>query len=397
VSGTILHADADAFFASVEQRDAPRLRGRPVIVGGGVVMAASYEARAFGVHGGMSGPRARRLCPDAVVVEPRFDAYIAASRAPFAVFERTAPLVEGVSMEDAFLDVRGLERIAGPPVAIAARLRRDVRAEVGLAVTVGVASTKVAAKVASCSAKPDGLLVLPAGGELEFLHPLPLERLWGVGAATAAKLRGRGLTTIGDVARVGENALVELLGKAAGRHIGAIARNEDRQPVRARGRRRSFGSQFAAELHGPGETDAALVAVVERVARRMRASGRIGRTVVLRLRFGDFSTRVSRSRTLPEATAATATILAAARSLLAAAAPLIEREGLTLVGVSVSNLEHAADQLALPFAGASVDATVDDVRDRFGSAAITRAALLGGEERLAPWLQPGDEPGELRH
>jgi DNA polymerase-4 len=393
VSGTILHADADAFFAAVEQRDDRRLRGRPVIVGGGVVMAASYEARAFGVRGGMSGPRARRLCPDAVVVEPRFDAYVEASRALFGVFARTAPLVEGVSLEEAFLDVRGLERIAGSPEWIAARLRREVRAAVGLAVTVGAASSKVVAKVASRTAKPDGLLVVPAGGELEFLHPLPLERLWGVGPATARKLRRRGLVTVGDVARLTENELVGLLGRNAGRHLHAIARGEDPRPVRPRGRRRSFGSQFAGELRGAAETDAALAAVVERVTRRMRASGRIGRTVVLRLRFGDYATRASRSRTLVEPTASTAAILAAARALLASATPLIERDGLTLVGVSVLGLEDDADQLVLPVDGAgggSLDAALNVVRDRFGSDAITRATLLGREERLAPWVGPGD-------
>ena len=393
---TILHADADAFFASVEQRDDARLRGRPVIVGEGVVMAASYEARAFGVRGGMSGPRARGLCPEAVFVPPRFDAYVAASRALFCVFRRTAPLVEGVSLEEAFLDVRGLERIAGSPEWIAARLRREVRGEVGLAVTVGVASSKVVAKVASRCAKPDGLLVVPAGGEAEFLRPLPLERLSGVGPATGRKLRGRGLETIGDVVALGENEVVGLLGKAAGRHVHAIACGVDDRPVRPRGRRRSFGSQHAAELRSAAEADAALAAVVERVARRMRASGRVGRTVVLRLRFGDYATRASRSRTLPEATSSTPAILTVARSLLASAAPLMERDGLTLVGVSVANLEDDADQLALPLgdaAAGSLDSALDGVRDRFGTAAITRATLLGRDERL----QPGDGPGERPH
>jgi DNA polymerase-4 len=239
---------------------------------------------------------------------------------------------------------------------------------------------------------------VPAGVELEFLHPLPLERLWGVGPATARKLRSRGLATVGDVARLSENEVVELLGRTAGRHVHAIARGEDPRPVRPRGRRRSFGSQYAGELRRPAEADAALAAVVERVTRRMRASGRIGRTVVLRLRFGDYETRASRSRTLAEPTSSTAAILAAARALLASAAPLVERDGLTLVGVSVAGLEDDADQLALPVGGAgSLDAALDGVRDRFGSEAITRATLLGRDERLAPWLGPGDGPGELRH
>ena len=191
---TILHADVDAFYASVEQRDDPRLRGCPVIVGAGVVLAASYEAKAYGVRTAMSGTLARRLCPDAVVVSPRMDAYAAASKALYQVFDQTTPLVEGLSIDEAFLDVRGLRRLAGTPVEIANRLRREVRVRVGLPITVGVARTKFLAKVASGVAKPDGLLVVPPERELAFLHPLPVERLWGVGPVTAAKLRRRGVT-----------------------------------------------------------------------------------------------------------------------------------------------------------------------------------------------------------
>src|ERR671936_2559600 len=195
---TILHADVDAFFAAVEQRDDPRLRGRPVIVGAWVVLAASYEAKAHGVRTAMSVARARRLCPGAIVVEPRMAAYAEASRGLYAVFDDTSPLVEGLSIDEAFLDVRGMERIAGTPVEIATRLRREVRERVGIPVTVGIARTKFLAKVASAVAKPDGLLVVPPEGELAFLHPLPVERLWGVGAVTAGKLRERGLTTGGE-------------------------------------------------------------------------------------------------------------------------------------------------------------------------------------------------------
>src|SRR2546423_11432333 len=193
---TILHADLDAFFAAVEQRDDPSLRGRPVIVGGGVVLSASYEARAFGVHSAMGGAQARRMCPHAIVVEPRMTAYSEASRAVFDVFDDTTPLVEGLSIDEAFLDVGGLRRIAGTPAEIAARLRVQVLERVGLRITVGVARTKFLAKVASGVAKPDGLLVVPPDGELTFLHPLPVERLWGVGPVTSEKLRGRGLTTV---------------------------------------------------------------------------------------------------------------------------------------------------------------------------------------------------------
>src|SRR6188472_3587562 len=197
---TILHADVDSFFASVEQRDDPTLRGRPVIVGAGVVLAASYEAKAYGVRTAMGGRQARRLCPDAVVVSPRMSAYSDASKALFRVFENATPVVEGLSIDEAFLDVRGMRRLAGTPTDIAVRLRRDARAQVGLPITVGVARTKFLAKVASGVAKPDGLLVVPPDRELSFLHPLPVERLWGVGAVTAGKLRSRGIRTVGEVA-----------------------------------------------------------------------------------------------------------------------------------------------------------------------------------------------------
>src|SRR3954468_11821394 len=218
----ILHADLDAFFASVEQRDDPRLRGRPVIVGAGVVLACSYEAKACGVHSAMGGAQARRLCPDAAVVPPRMTAYSEASKAVFEVFRDTSPVVEGLSIDEAFLDVRGMRRIAGTPVEIAARLRRRVREEVGLPITVGVARTKHLAKVASAVAKPDGLLVVPPDRELAFLHPLPVERLWGVGPATARKLRERRIFTVGQLASHPEPALVSILGAAAARHLQAL-------------------------------------------------------------------------------------------------------------------------------------------------------------------------------
>ena len=215
MEGTILHADADSFFAAVEQRDDPRLRGRPTIVGPGVVMAASYEAKAYGIHGGMGAGKARRLCPDAVFVAPRFEAYSEAGHALFEVFRDTSPVVEGLSIEEAFLDVRGLEHISGSPGDIARRLRRRVRAEVGLPVSVGVARTKILAKMASRQAKPDGLLVVELERELEFLHPIPVAKLWGVGASTAAKLHGRGIMTVGQMALVPQEALMAILGRAS--------------------------------------------------------------------------------------------------------------------------------------------------------------------------------------
>src|SRR6201990_1781962 len=215
----VLHADADAFFASVEQRDDPRLRGRPVIVGGGVVLAASYEAKAYGIRTAMGGGQARRLCPKAIVVPPRMSAYSEASKAVFQVFESTAPEVEALSIDEAFLDVRGLEHISGTPVEIAGRLRAEVRRQVGLPLTVGIARTKFLAKVASRVAKPDGLLEVPPDRELEFLHALPVELLWGVADVTAGKLHRLGIDNVRDVARLDEGVLVSILGQASGRHI----------------------------------------------------------------------------------------------------------------------------------------------------------------------------------
>jgi DNA polymerase-4 len=390
---TILHADLDAFYASVEQRDDPRLRGRPVIVGAGVVLAASYEAKAYGIRTAMGGAKARRLCPHAVVVKPRMSAYSEASKAVYEVFDDTTPLVEGLSIDEAFLDVRGLERISGTPPEIAVRLRDAVLERVGLPITVGVARTKFLAKVASGVAKPEGVLVVPPHRELAFLHPLAVERLWGVGAVTAEKLHERGIRTVGQVARLGEATLVSLLGRASGRHLYALAHNRDPRPVQTGRRRGSIGSQCALgrSRRSADSIDTVLVGLVDRVTRRMRKAGRVGRTVVLRLRFGDFS-RATRSHTLPRATAHTHTILSTARGLLAGAMPVIEREGLTLVGVAVANLDDdRAVQLALPFdsySGDALDAVLDEVRARFGVNAVTRAVLLGRDLGLTVPLLP---------
>jgi DNA polymerase-4 len=394
VSGTtILHADLDAFYASVEQRDRPDLRGRPVIVGGGVVLAASYEAKAFGVRTAMGGAQARRMCPEAVVVEPRMSAYSEASTAVFEVFADTTPLVEGLSIDEAFLDVGGLARLAGTPTAIAHRLRREVLERVGLRITVGVARTKFLAKVASAVAKPDGLLVVPPESELEFLHPLPVGRLWGVGPVTARKLLDRGLSTVGEVAGLEERTLVSILGPHAGRHLHALSHNRDPRPVRVGRRRSSIGSQRALGRrdHAPEDLDVTLVALVDRVARRMRAAGRVGRTVTLRLRLADFS-RATRSHTLAAATAHTPTLLAAARGLLGGAVALIEQQGITLIGVAVGNLDDdGAVQLALPFdrrSGGELDAALDGVHHRFGAGAVTRAVLLGRDQGASVPLLP---------
>jgi DNA polymerase-4 len=387
----ILHADLDSFYASVEQRDNPRLRGRPVIVGGGVVLAASYEAKAFGVRTPMGSRQWRALCPQAIVVRPRMDAYSEASKAVFAVFRDTTPLVEGLSIDEAFLDVGGLHAIAGTPAEIAFRLRARVLDEVGLPITVGVARTKFLAKVASGVAKPDGLLVVPPERELTFLHALPVERLWGVGAVTAAKLHDRGIFTVGEVAALPGPTLVSMLGRASGRHLHALAHNRDPRPVQVGKRRGSIGSQRALGWRpkSAGEVDATLVGLVDRVTRRMRTAGRIGRTVVLRLRFDD-STRATRSHTLLRPTAQTETILAAARSLLHGAAPLIAAQGITLVGITVANLDNeGALQLPLPFdALGALDAALDEVRERYGSTAVTRAVLLGRDPGLTVPLLP---------
>jgi DNA polymerase IV len=390
---TILHADVDAFYASVEQRDDPGLRGRPVIVGGGVVLAASYEAQAYGIHTPMGGSRARRLCPQAIVVPPRMSAYSDASKALFEVFDDTTPLVEGLSIDEAFLDVGGLRRLSGSPGQIADGLRREVRERVGLPITVGVARTKFLAKVASGVAKPDGLLVVPPHRELAFLHPLPVERLWGVGAVTARKLHDQGITTVGQVARLAEGRLVSMLGRASGRHLHALAHNHDLRPVEVRRRRRSMGAQRALGRtpKTPEGLDAVLVGLVDKLSRRLRKAHRVCRTVILRLRFDDL-TRATRSLTLWEATEQTRTILTAARGLLATALPMIASRGLTLVGVTLTNLTgDDTVQLALPFGRArlaSLDAALDSVKERFGSDAILRAVLLGRNQGPSVPLLP---------
>lgn len=392
----ILHADLDSFYASVEQRDDPSLRGLPVIVGGGVVLAASYEAKAYGVRTAMGGGQARRLCPQVIVVPPRMRAYTEASRAVFEVFRDTTPLVEPVSVDEAFLDVGGLGRVSGTPVQIGARLRERVRLDVGLPITVGIARTKFLAKVASQEAKPDGLLLVEPDRELAFLHPLPVRRLWGVGAKTAEKLRLHGIHTVADVAELSETSLGAMVGPAMGRQLFALAHNIDRRRVVTGVRRRSVGAQRALGRAGntmsAHEIDAVVVNLVDRITRRMRAAGRTGRTVVLRLRFDDFG-RVTRSHTLPRATASTDAVLGAARELVAAAAPLIAERGLTLVGFAVSNIDRdGAAQLELPFGRAAdpiaLDAAVDEVRQRFGNASVTRGVLLGREPGLEMPMLP---------
>jgi DNA polymerase-4 len=386
---SILHADLDSFYASVEQRDDPALRGKPVIVGGGVVLAASYEAKAYGVRTAMGGHQARRLCPQAIVVPPRMAAYSKASADVFEVFRDTTPIVEPLSVDEAFLDVSGLGRVSGTPVQIGARLRARIRDEVGLPITVGIARTKFLAKVASQEGKPDGLLLVPPDRELAFLHPLPVRRLWGVGEKTAEKLRAHGIETVADVADLGESTLSAMVGGAMGRQLYALSHNIDRRRVVTGVRRRSVGAQRALGRRGStmsaAEVDAVVVNLVDRITRRMRHAGRTGRTVVLRLRFDDFG-RVTRSHTMPRATASTDAVLAAARDLVTAAAPVIAERGLTLIGFAVSNIDRdGAQQLELPFGHTdphALDLAVDEVRTRYGNLAVTRGVLLGRDPGL---------------
>jgi DNA polymerase-4 len=393
---TVLHADLDAFYASVEQRDAPRLRGRPVIVGGGVVLAASYEAKARGVRTAMGGRQALELCPDAVVVPPRMDVYSQASKDVFAIFRDTTPLVEGISIDEAFLEVGGLRHIAGTPEQVAVRLRERVRVEVGLPISVGIARTKFLAKVASAVSKPDGLLVVAPDREREFLHPVPVERLWGVGKVTAEKLHRLGIRTVGQLAELEEATAERLLGKASGAHLHALARLRDPRPVDTTRRRGSIGSQRALgrRPRSPDELDLMLTQIVDRLARRLRDGDRACRTVVLRLRFGDFA-KATRSHTVGAPTDRTAVLLAVAQGLLAAALPEIAERGITLIGVSLSQLRRAGDlQPELPIdwgEGVRLDTVLDAVREKFGAASVARAAQLGRDPGWSTPLLPEHE------
>ena len=393
---TVLHADLDAFYASVEQRDAPTLRGRPVIVGGGVVLAASYEAKARGVKTAMGGRRALELCPDAVVVPPRMDAYSQASKDVFAIFRDTTPLVEGLSIDEAFLEVGGLRHIVGTPEQVAVRLRERVRAEVGLPISVGIARTKFLAKVASAVSKPDGLLVVEPDQEKAFLLPLPVERLWGVGKVTAEKLHRLNIHTVGELAELEAATAERLLGRAAGAHLHALSRLRDPRPVDTTRRRGSIGSQRAlgSRPRSFEELDEILTQIVDRLARRLRDGDRMCRTVVLRLRYGDF-TKATRSHTVGSATDRTAIIMAVARDLLVGAHTEIAARGITLTGVSLSHLRRLDDlQPELPIdwdEGARLDIVLDAVRDKFGATSVARAAQLGRDTGWSTPLLPEHE------
>jgi len=383
-TATILHADLDSFYASVEQRDDPTLRGKPIVVGGGVVLAASYEAKAFGVRTAMSGAAARRVCPNLIEVPPRFDAYTDASKAVFDIFGDISPIVEPMSIDEAFIDVAGLWRIAGTPTEIATDLRRRVAVEVGLPISVGVARTKFLAKVASAVSKPDGLLVVEPDGELDFLHPLPVQRLWGVGAVTATKLHERGVHTVADVAAMSPDALVAIVGRSMGHQLHELAHNRDIRRVTTGRRRGSIGSQQALgrQQRSRDEIDVVLWRLVDRVTSRMRRADRVGRTITMRLRFDDL-TRTTRSRSLSDASSATAVIHATAAGILDAAWPLVEARGISLLGISVGNLaDRDAVQLVLPFErceAEQLDTVLDAVHERFGRTALQRATTMRGD------------------
>jgi DNA polymerase-4 len=397
---TILHADLDAFYASVEQLLDPRLRGQPIAVGGGVVLAASYEAKAFGVQGGMAGRRARELCPNLRFVGGHFGEYQRLGDEVIDVLRDFTPLVERISIDEAFLDVSGSVHLFGEPAVIAADIRRRVRTEIGLPLSIGVAGTKHLAKVASQVAKPDGIVVVERGREREFLGPLPVGLLWGVGPVTRAKLANTGIHTIGQLAATSEQSLQRLLGQAAGHKLGSLAANIDPRRIESTRRARSVGAQSALgrRLATPELLRAALGHLSDRVATRMRAGRRAGRTVTVRVRFAGMRS-VTRSLTLPVPVSTTLTLtdLSVELALAALADHPRERE-ISLVAVSVSNLvEEGALQLELPLglgddthrpgtaAGSArwaVDRAIDSVRERFGRTAVGFAGVtlsgLGG-------------------
>lgn len=400
VSGaTILHADLDAFYASVEQLLDPSLRGLPIVVGEGVVLAASYEARAFGISAPMPTSKARRLCPTLKVVSGSFGRYMEFSERVISVFGRFTPDIEQISVDEAFLQVSGSEHLFGSAAQIGAEIRGQVREEIGLAVSVGVATTKFLAKVASQVAKPDGMVVVPAGGELEFLHPLRVEMLWGVGPATATKLHRAGVETIGELAATPVEALTAWLGPGSAHHLSALSHNRDPRPVSRRAKAKSVGSQQALgkELTDLVEIDAVLLSLADRVGRRLRAKGRVGHTISVRVRFPG-PRLVLRSETLDAPIAGTTAIETVACRLVRTAID-DPNEPVTLVAISLSGLtDDASVQMELGLeegdvervgsqaadTGAAVDRQVDEIRRRFGNSAVIRAGLLGRADRDAP-------------
>jgi DNA polymerase-4 len=401
-AATILHADLDAFYASVEQLLDPSLRGKAIAVGGGVVLAASYEARAFGVRGGMPARRARELCPNLRFVAGRFDEYQRLGDAAMQVIADFTPLVERLSIDEAFADVAGCTRLFGPPAEIAQTIRRRVRAELGLPISVGVARTKHLAKIASQAAKPDGLVVVDPATELAFLHKLPVELMWGVGPVAAARLAEIAVHTIGQLAETPAHRLERLLGPALAGRLTALAWNRDPREIRTQHRAKSAGAQSAL---GRKPADARLLQptlrdLADRVGGRLRAKSRPGRTVTVRVRFADLRA-VTRSRTLPAPIAATASLAETAEDLVRGVlSSHPEEKAVSLLAISVSGLdERAVVQLELPLGlvdeprrpgtgrGAArlrADRAVDTIRKRFGREAVGYGAALLGVPRAVP-------------
>jgi len=394
-TATILHADLDAFYASVEQLLDPFLRGKPIAVGGGVVLAASYEAKAFGVSGGMSGRRARELCPQLIFVGGHFKDYQRLGDAAINVLNDFTPLVERISIDEAFADVAGCTHLFGSPAEIATAVRRRVRTDIGLPISIGVARTKHLAKIASQVAKPDGLVVVDPESELRFLHDLPVELMWGIGPATKARLNERGIQTIGQLANMPGWSLQRVVGRAAGEKLTALAWNRDPRHIETRRRAHSAGAQSAlgrkpaqARVFRP-----VLRHLADRIATRLRAKSRPGRTVTVRVRFADLHS-VTRSITLDAPIAATASLAEIAEELVwSALADYPHERIISLLGISVSQLERHWDvQLELPFglddekrrpgskrgmARWTADRAVDKIRDRFGWEAVEYGSALG--------------------
>ncbi|GAA3468110.1 DNA polymerase IV [Nonomuraea roseola] len=383
----ILHVDMDAFFASVELLDRPELRGRPVIVGSpagrGVVLSATYEARQYGVHSAMPMSRARRMCPQAVIIPPSHGKYSEVSKGVMEIFHSITPLVEPIASDEAFLDVAGARRRLGSPADIAARIRAEVLDRFGITCSVGVASSKFVAKLASKQCKPDGLLVVPADKVVDFLHPLPVSALWGVGERTEQALVRLGIRSVGDLARVPLTTLQRELGHAAGTHLAALAWGRDERPVTAHVPDKSIGAEetFAADVDDPEVIKRELLRLSERVAARVRAGGHVGRTVSVKLRRADFST-ITRSRTLREPTDVAQEIYATACELFVAAG--LERVRLRLVGVRMENLKpagSASHQLSLgekETGWREAERAMDKAIRRFGPDAVVPASLVRG-------------------
>ncbi len=401
-AATILHADLDAFYASVEQLIDPDLRGKPIAVGGGVVLAASYEAKAFGVHGGMNGRRARELCPQLIFVGGHFSEYQRLGDAAIAILGDFTPLVERISIDEAFADVAGCTHLFGSPPEIARAIRRRVRDELGLPISVGVARTKHLAKIASQVAKPDGLVVIDPDREREFLHDLPVDLVWGIGPVTQAKLAESGVTTIGQLAAMPGRSLERLVGQAAGEKLTALAHNRDPRKIETRRRAHSVGAQSALG-HKPADVSvyrATLRHLADRVASRLRAKSRCGRSVTVRVRFSDMRA-VTRSITLAASVSATGILAEIAEDLVRAAlADHPQEKTISLLAISVSHLEiEPVIQLDLPLglsdearrpgarkgaARGQADRALDAVRERFGREAIGYGSVALGVARSVP-------------